>query len=575
MRTHKVGKKECLASIAWQYGFQSWKTIYDDPANEKFRAKRPNPNVIQEGDELFIPDKESKETDGATDAKHKFKVKKDSWLFRVELLDEMMKGQEDVPYTLEIEGIDPIEDMTGANGLIELLIPAQAERGTLFALGNQIDLHFAGLNPIRQVSGVQQRLNNLGFNSGPVDGIPGPKTRKALAAFQATQPDLKPTGLLDDDSLRRLIEIHDNDTRLSSEEKNAPPQNDSAESDLGGVPGQGGWDGADVMFQEPDECETCQNTGGEKIIYLTFDDGLQEGTKEVYELLTELGVPATFFFVGENVMHYEQNIEAGLFKRILDDPLMQVGNHSQTHAHEFYESFYGEGLRVNKETLEPDAVAANPAVRRSVLMDFEYANISFSSALNSQNIPRPTDPHHDFRGELDLAKLNGYSRFLTARFPGTNIWRLPKKGIKDSGDATSLGGASTKAKEDEADELALNGYKIYGWDHEFEMNFQIKAIQQERYRKGLDGHLDLYDGKFIDLDRPKETGKEVFKKVKDEFNEISGADTKQKDKLILLLHDRAFRRFKSGEENKFIDALREFIELCKKEGFKFDVVKNY
>ena len=282
--------------------------------------------------------------------------------------------------------------------------------------------------------------------------------------------------------------------------------------------------------------------------------------------------------------HYENHIEAGLFRKILDDPSMQIGNHSHTHAHELYESFYDSGLRVNKETLEPDAVEGNPSLRRSVLMDFEYANVAFSSVLNQRSIPRPTDPAFDARGKLDLSKLNGYSRFLTARMPGTNIWRLPKKRIKASGDATALGGSSTKVKEDEADDLEVNGYKIYGWDHEFQMKFEIKKFQQDLYRKGLDGHLDLYDPKFVGLDRPTETGKAVFEKVKSEFNEISGSDTKQKDKLILLLHDRAFRRNistaanpadKTKEENKFIDMLREFIELSKKEGFTFDVLKNY
>jgi peptidoglycan hydrolase-like protein with peptidoglycan-binding domain len=34
------------------------------------------------------------------------------------------------------------------------------------------------------ISGIQQRLNNLNINAGPVDGIYGPNTRAAIAAFQ-------------------------------------------------------------------------------------------------------------------------------------------------------------------------------------------------------------------------------------------------------------------------------------------------------------------------------------------------------------------------------------------------------
>jgi N-acetylmuramoyl-L-alanine amidase len=40
------------------------------------------------------------------------------------------------------------------------------------------------LDPINQMSGIQGRLNNLGYNSGPVDGIRGPITTAAVKAFQ-------------------------------------------------------------------------------------------------------------------------------------------------------------------------------------------------------------------------------------------------------------------------------------------------------------------------------------------------------------------------------------------------------
>jgi hypothetical protein len=180
-------------------------------------------------------------------------------------------------------------------------------------------------------------------------------------------------------------------------------------------------------------------------------------------------------------------------------------------------------------------------------------------------VARPADPKHDFRGKLDLSKLK-YSRFLHSRMPGSNIWRLP--GIKKE----SGGGVSIRV--DEANELESNGYRIFGWDKEFEMSFDIAEKQRKEYEAGHDGHLDLYSADNIGLDRPTTSGTSVFESIKSEFDEW-WPDVEKEKKLVLLMHERAFRRGPKGEETKFTDELRTLINLCLKEGFKFDVVKNY
>lgn len=54
---------------------------------------------------------------------------------------------------------------------------------------------------------VQEALRHLGHPVGPADGIPGPRTRAALRAFQAAH-GLTPSGTLDAETLR-AIEIND------------------------------------------------------------------------------------------------------------------------------------------------------------------------------------------------------------------------------------------------------------------------------------------------------------------------------------------------------------------------------
>jgi len=73
-------------------------------------------------------------------------------------------------------------------------------------------------------------------------------------------------------------------------------------------------------------------------IYLTFDDGPQNGTTAVLELCKQLGVKASFFMVGghavtKNLQGIVDNIRNGY-------PQVLLCNHSFTHANGHYKFFY-------------------------------------------------------------------------------------------------------------------------------------------------------------------------------------------------------------------------------------------
>jgi putative exosortase-associated protein (TIGR04073 family) len=57
------------------------------------------------------------------------------------------------------------------------------------------------------VRDVQQRLSDMGYQPGPVDGVIGPKTRAAVRAFQKDN-DLHQTGRLDHDTLAAMNSAH-------------------------------------------------------------------------------------------------------------------------------------------------------------------------------------------------------------------------------------------------------------------------------------------------------------------------------------------------------------------------------
>jgi Putative peptidoglycan binding domain len=56
------------------------------------------------------------------------------------------------------------------------------------------------------LTGVQYRLNASGFGAGPVDGVNGPKTKKAVTEFQKTYA-LRVDGIPGPQTQTKLVEI--------------------------------------------------------------------------------------------------------------------------------------------------------------------------------------------------------------------------------------------------------------------------------------------------------------------------------------------------------------------------------
>jgi N-acetylmuramoyl-L-alanine amidase len=209
--TYVVRQGECLSSIASANGFSDYRTIYEHADNEAFRRKRPNPDVLFPGDEIVIPDKAAAPHECATGEAHRFSIPRVRALARVAILETDDQPCADTPYELRF-GDQVRSGRTNDEGLLEEPVPATLESAklTLTDLDVEIELEFGGLDPIDEATGVQSRLNNLGFWCGAVDGKIGPKTKAALAAFQASR-GLDPTGDLDDATRAQLSAGHESD----------------------------------------------------------------------------------------------------------------------------------------------------------------------------------------------------------------------------------------------------------------------------------------------------------------------------------------------------------------------------
>jgi len=116
------------------------------------------------------------------------------------------------PYVLQINGSlleDPngLGNETDADGVIECCIPHNATEVKLIIDDDTWNLTLSHLDPIDTVEGLQERLNNLNYPVGPVDGIEGPRTREAVRNFQRDY-DLKVDGLYGPKSQEKLRQVH-------------------------------------------------------------------------------------------------------------------------------------------------------------------------------------------------------------------------------------------------------------------------------------------------------------------------------------------------------------------------------
>ncbi len=141
-----------------------------------------------------------------------------------------------------------------------------------------------------------------------------------------------------------------------------------------------------------------------KKIYLSFDDGPNKGTPVLLNILEEEKVPATLFLIGEQV--YGSRTQAATWNRLKQSGTIELANHSYTHAHNKFVSYYNDSV--------------------GVVQDFIRCR---DSLRLSNNI---------------------------SRTPGRNIWRIGSLSVTDIG--------KTKPA---ADAVQQAGFTLVGWDLEW------------------------------------------------------------------------------------------------------------
>ena len=204
-----VQQGDCIESIAQRHGLY-WETIWNHSKNADLRQANREPNALLPGDRVFIPELRAKKEQVNTEVRHSFRRKGVPSLMRIVFKDEEDNARAGVRFVLKLDG-GLVSGKTDNEGAVEFPIKPDACTGKLVLMDEdeqeEYEIQLGFIDPIGEVYGIQERLENLGFTCGPPDGELGPLTREALRSFQKAY-GLKDTGEPDQQTLQTLESEH-------------------------------------------------------------------------------------------------------------------------------------------------------------------------------------------------------------------------------------------------------------------------------------------------------------------------------------------------------------------------------
>lgn len=234
MPFHEVRDGETLMELALAYGLDGWRTILEAPENAELAKTRTDPGILKAGDRVFVPNRVLGRESGAVDQSHQFKMPgPQSWL-RLAVRSADASIPAGAGYALVVEG-KTVRGEVPPDGVIEHPAAPGARTGSLVVESPADDpdawpcwdLEIGSMDPLAELSGVQARLENLGFPCGGATGEPSPETEAAIRAFQE-RIGAEPTGEADDILRAALSGYYDPGADESAQEVAVEPSGPAA-----------------------------------------------------------------------------------------------------------------------------------------------------------------------------------------------------------------------------------------------------------------------------------------------------------------------------------------------------------
>lgn len=194
-KIHTVKQGENFNLIAKQHNIADWRDIYRHADNAELRKKRPNPNILQPGDQVIIPDLVKPKVMIRSGTHHAFVLAGGNQKLQLRIVDHTNTPLGGLKTVLTVDGAQKTMTTDKAGQLQVALTRADIQEIPLDIYLKADDktpshlflLKLSHLDPPDTLAGLQARLNSLGHDCGVVDGVYGAKTRAGIESFQRSQ----------------------------------------------------------------------------------------------------------------------------------------------------------------------------------------------------------------------------------------------------------------------------------------------------------------------------------------------------------------------------------------------------
>lgn len=207
MKPYVVRQGDYLLKIAHQLGFDP-DTVWSDAKNTEL-AKKRDPNMLQPGDVLYVPEEPPKPEISVNEGDaHDFQAHVPEVVVSFVLRDA--EGPiVDEPWIVKGLG-DPVEGTTGGDGCVSFTATVLTREVELVLKNRNVKypVLIGDMDPLDEPSGVKKRLDHLGFRDPDAkEGADEVLSPAVIQAFQAAH-GLEATGEIDDATRAAIEDAH-------------------------------------------------------------------------------------------------------------------------------------------------------------------------------------------------------------------------------------------------------------------------------------------------------------------------------------------------------------------------------
>jgi hypothetical protein len=187
---YEVKQGDRLPTIACKHGFACWQTIWEFAGNAALRELRGNAHILFPSDEVSIPNRVVRvaEVEGGT---AEYVVQSEAEVLHIRFAEGDFGGERKIRFRATPDEGAPTEGPLQADGTMEIELPANTMKVDVQLFHDEEDTSFFNctlevghLDPDESTSGIQARLANLGYYTGPIDGEMNDATREAVVGFR-------------------------------------------------------------------------------------------------------------------------------------------------------------------------------------------------------------------------------------------------------------------------------------------------------------------------------------------------------------------------------------------------------